>query len=198
MFKGPTFIASLYRARQKILKDISCLVPFLRDFNTFKPKRNNQIARLLIRNTLTLSAYLCITASCAITSTESTLSDNNLNSCYNLPATSPRELEVSFILEPREHCHRKSKIQVLLHTGSSLVNETCGSLGRMFFSQVDGCNGKMFQACEVVDPETPGTDGKCTIECSCGAEDCRVTFFRGPMIPTLPDLTFCEAYILYG
>ena len=140
---------------------------------------------------------LLITASCAITSTEPTLSDNNLNSCYNLPATSPRELEVSFILETREHCHRKSKIQVLLHTGSSLINKTCESLGRMFFSQVDGCNGKRFQAREVVDPETPGTDGKCTIECSCGAEDCRVTFFRGPMIPTVPGLKFCEAYIVY-
>ena len=77
------------------------------------------------------------------------------------------------------------------------IKQTCGSLGRMFFSQVDGCNGRWFRACEVVDPETPGTDGKCTIECSCGAEDCRVTFFRGPMIPTVPGLKFCEAYIVY-
>ena len=139
---------------------------------------------------------LLITASCAITSTEPTLSDNNLNSCYNLPATSPRQLEATFTLEPREHCHRKSKIRVRLDMCS--IKQTCGSLGRMFFSQVDGCNGRRFRACEVVDPERPGTDGKCTIECSCGAEDCRVTFFRGPMIPTVPGLTFCEAYILYG
>ena len=135
---------------------------------------------------------------CGIISSDPALSDGRNDTCYQVHPTDTIETLLTF--RPRDYCLRKSKIHFRLNLGSSLGNKTCGSLEKMFYSQMNGCNSPIFRVCKVIDTEITGTEGQCDIECFCDdgdGEECNVHLLPQVSTNGSVDFNICEAHVVY-